>query len=235
MVRKLMFDFYSEYDFAVTDSKEGLEILVGWRRNTFSQVIWTQKRDFQNDILDLRPGGLLSVNFEGELYNLLFLHTDSGATSREYKIRKEMFSKVWKLKTALEKANEFSRANMITLGDLNTMGNGSSISGRSEIRRLNRAAKENGMRMLKKDQEVTWHQWSNGPKRNRRKLKVSDLASAVRSNLDHVIVSEELKIETIDQDCNEIKVYGWNQLNGIKLINFLWNISDHSALFGKLS
>jgi hypothetical protein len=232
-VRELMFDRFPEYNFAVTDSKNGLEITVGYKRNKFKQVIWTQRRDFKATP-GLRPGGLISVNVEGEYYNLLYLHTDSGSDKKAYANRKAMFKKIWKLRESLQAANPANRANLIVLGDLNTMGNGASVTGGREIRKLAKDAAANRMRMLRKDAEYTWREWGKGPRSKRRKLKVGELAGAMRSDLDHVLASNELDFAAQDSQDNEIHVEGWQQLDGLNLVNYLWSLSDHSALYGEV-
>ena len=121
-VRELMFNRFREYDFAVTDSKQGLELTIGYRRGKFDQVIWTQKRDFMIRNEYLRPGGLMSVNIGEAFYNLLFLHTKSGADREDHEARQLMLKKVWKLRRALAASAAGGKDNLIVLGDLNTMG-----------------------------------------------------------------------------------------------------------------
>lgn len=232
-VRELMLDRFPEYNFAVTDSKNGLEMTVGYKQDVFDQVIWTQRRDFLASP-GLRPGALISVNYDGEYYNLLFLHNDAGTDKSAYEHRKAMFKKIWKLRMSLEEANPVNRANLIVLGDLNTMGKGSTITGRREVNKLASDAAINRMYMLRKDAAETWHEWGKGPRGNRRKLKVSELAGAKRSNLDHVLASEELDFVSQDAQDNQIKVKGWQQLDGTDRVNYLWSLSDHSALYGEV-
>ena len=233
--RELMFDRFPEYDFAATDSTGGLEVIIGFRRGKFDQVIWTQRRDFNNLPRSLRPGALISVNLEGEWYSLLYLHTDSGTRDSDYKNRWTVFDKIWSLEEALKQGSPSGRPNLIVLGDLNTMGKGSTISGPSEIQRLESKAKQNGMLMLTKDAEHTWHEWGKGPRGNRRRLKVSELATAMRSNLDHVIASQDLDFVVHGDDGQAaIHVEGWQQVTGTDRVNFLWSLSDHSALFGEV-
>lgn len=234
-MRKLMFNSFPEYDFAVTDSKMGLEVIVGWKRNKFKQAIWTQKREFRSKNINLRPGGLISLNLNNHFYNLLFLHTDSGADKDSYKNRRSMFNKIWKLSAALKKASPHNRSNLIALGDLNTMGNGASISGKKEIAKLDKRARKKGMRILSKDAQNTWHQWGKSLRRKPRKLKVSELGVAMKSDLDHVIASNDLQFASINANNDKIQVEGWNQLNGVKRVNYLWALSDHSALYGEVS
>lgn len=234
-MRKLMFDMFPEYDFAVTDSKLGLEITAGWKRGKFKQVIWTQKRDFRNQNPNMRPGSLLSVNLNNQIYNLLFLHTDSGTDAAAYKTRGQMFKKIWKLRNALEKASSSRRANLIALGDLNTMGKGRTISGEAEIKKLAKSAKSQKMELLPKNQSYTWHQWGKGPRGpRRRKLKTSELADAKKSDLDHVLASKELRFKKFNRKGDKIDVQGWNQLSGMQRVNFLWDLSDHSAIYGEV-
>ncbi len=97
-IRELMVDRFPEYDFAVTDSTGNLEVVVGYRRGKFDQVVWTQKRQFNDRKRHLRPGALISLRLGNEFYNLLFLHTDSGTEEKGLQeppksIRKGMASK----------------------------------------------------------------------------------------------------------------------------------------------
>lgn len=233
-IRELMVDRFPEYDFAVTDSTGNLEVVVGYRRGKFDQVVWTQKRQFNDVKRRLRPGALISLRLGNEFYNLLFLHTDSGTKETDYKNRKRVFGKVWRLKGALEKRAASGKSNLIVLGDLNTMGKGRTISGASEIRKLEKAANRNGLRMLSKDWDVTWSQWGKGPRGNRRMLKVSELDELNTSNLDHVIASNEVEFESSGNSGEDIHVKGWRQLTGAKKADFLWNLSDHCGLFGEV-
>ena len=69
-VRDLVMNYFTNYDFAMTDSKRAIEILVGWKRSKFEQVIFTQRRKFQSGNINLRPGGLLS--FKTGLVKMFF-------------------------------------------------------------------------------------------------------------------------------------------------------------------
>lgn len=234
-IRELMVDRFPEYDFVVTDSTGNLEVVVGHRRGKFDQVVWTQKRQFNDIKRVLRPGSLVSLRLGKEFYNLLFLHTDSGAKEKDYANRQKVFAKVWKLKKALGKRAASGKSNLIVLGDLNTMGKGKTISGASEIRKLEKAAKKNGLRMLSKDWDATWSQWGKGRRGpERRKLKVSELDDLDTSNLDHVIAANEVNFEPSGDNGEDIHVKGWRQLSGSKKADFLWNMSDHCGIFGKV-
>ncbi len=233
-LRELMVERFAEYDFAVTDSTGNLEVVVGYRRGKFDQVVWTQKRQFNDIKRHLRPGALISLRLDDEFFNLLFLHTDSGTGKKDYANRKKVFAKVWHLKKALETRAASGNSNLIVLGDLNTMGKGKTITGASEIRKLKKAAKKNGLRMLSKDWDATWSQWGKGPRGNRRKLKVSELDDLLTSNLDHVIAADEIEFEPSGDDGEDIHVKGWRQLAGVKKTGFLWNISDHCGVFGEV-
>ena len=83
-VRDLMTVHFPDYDFGMTDTQGGMELLVGWKRGFFDQVIYSQRRRFQRT-KHLRPGGLVSVRKDGTWYNLLFLHMDSGTGKQDYK------------------------------------------------------------------------------------------------------------------------------------------------------
>ena len=232
-MRELMISRFPEYDFAVTDSTRGLEIVAAWRRGKFRQAIWTQKREFAANS-SLRPGGLLSVNLDGEFYNLLFLHTDSGTEKSDYENRAEMFKKIWKMRRALEKASSSKTANLIVLGDLNTMGRDGGVTGAQEIAMLRAAAAKKKMKLLDKDQPYTWHQWKRRVKNKPKKLRISDLKDAMKSDLDHVVSSKTIDIRGRFPIADKVHVLGWNQLGGKARIDFLWDLTDHSAVYGRV-
>ncbi len=233
-IRELMVDRFPKYDFAVTDSTGNLEMVIGYRRGKFKQVVWTQKRQFNDRRRRLRPGALISLRLGNEFYNLLFLHTDSGTGQADYNNRQTVFRKVWNLKRALARGAASRKSNLIVLGDLNTMGKGATISGASEIRRLERAAERNGMRMLSKDWDRTWSEWGKRTNGGRRKLRVSELGDLMTSNLDHVIAADEVEFEPAGDGGEDVHVKGWRQLSGARKADFLWNLSDHCGLYGKV-
>ena len=234
VMRTMLLEIFPNYDFAITDSRMGTEIVVGWRKGKFQQAIWTQKREFRSGNEFLRPGSLLSVSENNSLYNFLFLHTDSGTKNKDYKNRQNMFKKVWKLNERLTDISSTNTPNLVVLGDLNTMGKGSSFTGEMEIDNLKRDANDNNMKMLVKDANYTWHNWGQGPRDDRRPLTPDKLANADKSDLDHVIVSNGLNVIKAGINDADIHVKGWNQLSGQECCDFLWDISDHSAIYGKI-
>jgi hypothetical protein len=213
-------DHLSDYDFAFTDSARSIEILVGWRRGVFDQVLYTQRRELQVGNINLRPGGLLSVlpKNADAFTNFLFLHTDSGKDPQAFANRKLMFDKIWSLRERLAALPEQGgEARLITLGDLNTMGQTNGSSAAEEIAALEQAALANSMRVLPKTHA---HTWSSDGKR--------------MSNLDHVIASSELAFKPQEPAPAEVLVDGWVNRTGAERVNFVKNISDHSLLFGEV-
>ena len=228
--RHIVTNYYHEYDFGMTDSKMGLDFLIGWRRGKFKQVIYTQRREFQAGNINLRPGGLLSFQENGmtAFTNMLFLHTDSGRGVKDYKARQKMFEKVFSLKHALEGLKiQDGNARLIVLGDLNTMGRAKTatlptVPAKDEIDNLEQDAAAAGMRILSKSHEKTW----------------SNNSGSKKSDLDHVIASDELNFSQyffVNDPANifEIEVYGWNNLTGNERKSWIENISDHCALVGE--
>lgn len=229
--RRLISRFLPDYDFGLTDSKKRLEILTGWKRDKFAQVLYTQRREFDVKNPNLRPGGLLSVREVGaaSFHNFLFLHTDSGRKERDYNNRQDMFKKIWKLKRALERLPiQAGRARFVVMGDLNTMGRSAvgakpSISAKQEIAALQQDAQNKGMRILSKSFPKTWS-YPSGSK---------------KSDLDHVIASDDLTFQlwTLVDDPNvefEVEVRGWNERSGNARRSFIENISDHCSLWGEI-
>jgi hypothetical protein len=231
VARRMVTDYYDEYDFGMTDSKVGLDFLIGWKRRNFKQVIYTQRRDFMAGNINLRPGGLLSVQEKGMTVftNMLFLHTDSGRTKGDYDNRQAMFSKIFSLKKAIEKLEiQQGNARLIVLGDLNTMGRAKTatlptIPADDEIDNLKQDAVAAGMRLLSKSHEKTW----------------SNKSGSTKSNLDHVIASNDLNFSQFYFVGNsgstfEIEVYGWNNIAESNRESWIKEISDHCALVGEV-
>lgn len=230
--RRLAMDFFHDYDFSFTDSKMGLEILIGCRKSKFEQIVYTQRRTLQVGNINLRPGGIVSVRQKNSqrFDNLLFLHTDSGRSKKDYNNRQKMFRKIWDMKKTIESLPiQKNKARLIALGDLNTMGKSGSdgtksISAKDEIERLTEDANRNKMRILSKSHEKTW----------------SNRNSSKTSNLDHVIASNDLHFEKLyfPREPNkefELEVTGWNFFTGNKRKDFIKNISDHCLLYGIVS
>lgn len=65
-------------------------------------------------------------------------------------------------------------------------------------------------------------------------VAVSELGSAGRSNLDHVLASYDLDFVAQDPGDNAIHVEGWQQREGSARVAYLWSLSDHSALYGEV-
>lgn len=229
--RKLISEFFPDYDFGLSDSKQRIEILIGCRRNSFAQILYTQRREFRAGNLSLRPGGLLSVREKSNsfFYNFLFLHTDSGTSEKEYKNRLYMFRKIWKLKKALQELPlQAGKARLMAMGDLNTMGhdgygNVKPISEDKEIAALKKKAKVHGMKVLRKSFDKTW----------------SRPSGSMKSNLDHVIASDDLEFQkwyyaSNPNDEFEVEVRGWNDRPKNTQKWFIENISDHCSIYGEI-
>lgn len=227
--RRLVRDHFPHFDFAFTDSKRSIEILVGWRRNHFSQVMYTQRRDLQATV-ELRPGGLLSVRQQGntQFDNLLFLHTDSGKSVKDYKNRQDVFKKIWKIKSRLQGLpGQGNQARFIALGDLNTMGrsktgNKKTIPAKDEIEKLEKDANSKGMTVLTKSHDKTYR----------------SAGGSLTGNLDHVIASNDLRFQQWqfagDPRTFAIEVDGWVNLTGSDQRTFIETVSDHSLLIGEV-
>lgn len=222
-LRSLLTDEFKCYDFAATDSKGVIELVTGWKQDTFKQVIFTQRRMFQ-PTESLRPGALASVNFEGTFFNFLFLHADSGTDCRSYENRQEILGKIFTLKDTLDEISGGDhQAKFVVMGDLNTMGRKKcayrrDVSAEEEIEALERRAEANGMRMLQKDYENTW----------RGKPRGSDTIQ--ESNLDHVLATPNVSFESFGTEA-EVSVSGWNRLEGNAQETFIEDVSDHCSLF----
>lgn len=228
VARQLISEEFTDYDFAITDSKRQIDFLIGWKINTFEQILFTQRRDFQEGNINLRPGGLLSVRLPGEqaFHNVLFLHTDSGKKLGEFKRRQAMFKKIWSLRGALENLPlQQGDARLVALGDLNTMGRSRTntlptLKATEEIAKLHADALANGMRVLNKSSSRTYR----------------SAGGSLKGDLDHVLVSSDLDVELWTDTAQEfspfeVEVTGWNLLDEPERTSFIEDVSDHCALF----
>ena len=228
-LRLLLTDELSDYDFAITDGEGNIELLTGWKHdNDLQQVLFTQRRQFQADNLSLRPGALTSVQFNGEFFNFLFLHTKAMTDRRAYDYRQTMFRKIWNLKRRLDKLSGGNdQAKFVVMGDLNTVGRkgyrsrSNAISAEQELKTLIEDANRNGMRMLPKTHENTWR---------------GELDDEMReSNLDNVLATANVSFYSFqDGEQQEVLVSGWNGLEKQERDEFIKDLSDHSALFCKV-
>lgn len=222
-VLQLMKSDFTDYNFYITEGAEVQELLIGCRKRKFDQVIFTQKREFQAYNPHLRPGAFLNLELKGKLYNLLFLHTDSGCTAPDFGNRAEMFEKIWKLKKVIDSKATNGNGNFIVMGDLNTMGlqypkplkSNTLVQGGEEIRALSSFAMQNNMQLLAKEHD---NSWTNGK---------------MVSNLDHAIASNNLRFTNFSNSNGDyqVRVEGWQQLEGQERADFIKQVSDHCALY----
>jgi endonuclease/exonuclease/phosphatase family metal-dependent hydrolase len=221
----LMKDHFPQYDFHITDGPQDMEIIVAHRQGKFTQIAFTQKREFQAFNPKLRPGALLTLRTQGELYNLLFLHTDSGTTAPDFGNRQEMVEKIANLKKAIDKLAQ-GAGRLIVMGDLNTMGlffptkkkADQRVSAVQEIKALDDAGGKMKMSLLAKEFHLTFN---NG---------------SLTSDLDHVLASDVLNFEQLGAAGAPfvVSVRGWQQLSGQARKNFIDTISDHCSLLVKV-
>jgi len=208
---------FESYQFALTQGTQSDEVLVGLRPGAFEQTIFTQKREFKVDNPYLRPGALVTLSAEGKLYNVLFLHLDSGTEKKDYKNRQVMWEKTWDLKDALDRKTESGEARFVAMGDMNTMGWEPEITGEDEIRRLREEAQSHGMRLLRKENQLTFND-----------------GYGLTSNLDHVLATDRVsfrKLGTSDGEKYSIRVGGWNDREGESRNQFIQSVADHSSLY----
>ncbi|MEM9833790.1 MAG: endonuclease/exonuclease/phosphatase family protein [Bacteroidota bacterium] len=231
-MRSLLMDKLIDYDFGLTDGQQRIELLAGWRKGKFQQVLFTQRREFKANQNQLRPGSLLTAKINEKWFNFLFLHTDSGVKIKDYRNRQEMFEKIWSMKSILDDISTTPESYFAILGDYNTMGRSQigqypKITGQEEINDLKHDASDKNMTLLDKTEETTlaWGRNSSGNYR--------------LSNLDHVIVSNNLDLIDFEKDDGSkfpAEVSGWvNITDEDERVNFIENISDHCSVRIKIS
>ena len=204
--------------------------MVAVRKNIFSQVIFTQKREFDANNTKLRPGAFLNLKKASKNYNHLFLHTDSGTDAGAFGNRFEMFNKIENLIKALQKSE--ADANLVVAGDFNTMGMfypdtrkaSLRVADTAEIEGLGKIMKRLNVSFALKEFDTTWKSSSSGKE----------------SNLDHVLFTNNLPLKSMGKLADgvtsfQVNVQGWQQLTGAAQQNFLLNISDHCMLYFEIN
>lgn len=221
-IRNLMMDELSDFDFGITDGAQRIELMAGWKRGMFEQALYTQRREFKARSDGQRPGALLSVKAGGVFTNILFLHTDSGRTMRDYDNRREMFSKISSLRRTLAEI-EGTTSRFVVMGDLNTMGRNSlpgedEISSDEEITGLARFMARGDMTLHKKSAPKTFLQYR------------ADGTVEFETDLDHVISSDVTQLSEI-ADGFKVRVRGWNDLaTDVERIEWTETFSDHASI-----
>ena len=213
-----------DHAFYITErqDKAHQEILVGVRRSIQSFV--TQRDEFRSKVPSLRPGLMVTLRIGNFDYVILLLHLKSFSDPRSWGLRDDMFAHIARLKRKLDKTAQNPPANMLCLGDLNTMGlnapynNLSDLDGTQEIESISRRLVRAGLKRLSKTHDASW--W-NGQD------------NWQPSNLDHVFASKNLVFKTFND--KEIKVIGWPEKNTKKTKQqWINQYSDHALLYGEV-
>ncbi len=229
------------YSFHITEGPQTQEILVGVK-GKFT-AFFSQRVQFKSGNDRLRPGAMLSIKLDSKDYTLLFLHLKSLTKPVGLGLRDDQFERIFKLKKKLDKnlpANK--RANLIALGDLNTMGMNyrgrkHDIPASVELDKLDKDMKRNSVKMRRLG-KTTPNTWSNG-----------STSSYTPSNLDHVVVSDhmafkfwnnKMPVNEDPSDCppgkSEVDVRGWvDQASIAKQDKWIKEYSDHSYLIFEVS
>lgn len=215
-------DLMPTHNFFITEDFSRIEILVGVRRDFTAFV--TQRERFKSRDPALRPGALATLSIAGEIYSVLFLHVKSSTEPRSWGLRDDMIGHVSGLKRALDRraSDPDVGANLVCMGDLNTMGlnvtySDKDMSGGEELRRYARRLAGRRLRLLRKTRDVTW--WGGG--------------SLAASDLDHAFASRHLTFQPFG--AAEVVVRGWPELDGdAQRRAWIEDYSDHGLIYAEL-
>ena len=209
-----------EYNFHITEGAQVQEILVGVKHGI--TAFFTQKTEFKSGSSYLRPGALLTVNMDDELYSLLFLHTKSGPNPKGFGLRDDMLRKSLRFRKTLDKASASENgSNYIFMGDLNTMGMkypfGKSIDFSLELKHVDSLASHYyKMRRLTKTYDFTYCSGSE--------------SHYPKSDLDHVYASKHLQFKQFSG--SDVRVIGWVNADTDKTMDkWIDEYSDHALLY----
>lgn len=225
--RRLMDDLPG-YSWFITEGTNAQEILLGTRSGITAFV--TQKIEFNSRDAYMRPGALMSVTHQNEIYTLLFLHLASMPDPRGFGLRQDMVDRAFEFKREVVDAIAAAagdQPNFIFLGDLNTMGldyvydqpggPGTALirdraDAAHEILRLSHEGRKVGMRLLTKTHDRTWR------------------SATMESNLDHVVAADHLQFTQFAG--RDVAVRGWPELaTEAEQLAWIEDFSDHPLLY----
>lgn len=215
-------DLMPSYQFHITEGPQVQEILVGVKNGL--TAFFTQRVEFKAGNSLLRPGALLSVKIDDEIYSILFLHTKSSSKPVGLGLRDDMLARAFKFKRLLDKnAGGKGKANFMFLGDLNVMGMkypyNKNIEPGTELKKIVGDAKRNKMKLASKNYPHTW--W-NGPG-----------SRYDPADLDQVVASNQLEFEQLKGA--DVEVRGWPERDtDAKKAEWINKYSDHALLFMKV-
>jgi hypothetical protein len=206
------------YTFHITEGPQVQEILVGVQPKLTAFV--TQKLEFKSGLQFLRPGVLLTLTIDSVTYPILFLHTKSGTEPLGLGLRDDMLRRAIDFKKVLDKAAG-GHASYMFLGDLNTMGmeytylRERDIEAEHEIQKMGLFAERRGMRLLLKDEPVTWSGGST--------------STLLPSNLDQVVAADHMAFKSLGGA--EVTVLGWPKEPTVAAQDkWIREFSDHGCL-----
>ena len=211
---------FPNYSWQITEGSGTQQILVGFRVPAFV----TQRVEFRRGFTGpLRPGVLVTVSHEGQVYPMLFLHLKAADAAIDFGVRAYQHEKARSLRKALDAASPSGRANFILAGDLNNVGMNLSFSGRDitikeEIERLRSmyGSRFDALVLLEKTADATF--W-NGPG-----------SSDPPADIDHVVAASRVHFAALAGD-KTVEVKGWPELD-TDLAKQAWirRYSDHALL-----
>jgi hypothetical protein len=211
---------FPDYSWEITEGPGTQQILVGFRIPAFV----TQRVEFSRGFTGpLRPGVLVTVPHQGQVYPMLFLHLKAADAAIDFGVRAYQHDKVRSLRKSLDAAALTDRANFIMAGDLNNVGMNLSFSGRDisineEIARLRNMyeSRYDDLVLLEKTADATF--W-NGPG-----------SSDPPADIDHVVAAARVNLATLP-DAKSVAVKGWPELaTDDEKKAWIGRFSDHALL-----
>ena len=213
-------DAFPDYSWQITEGPGTQQILVGFRIPAFV----TQRVEFSRGFTGpLRPGLLVTVPHEGQVYPMLFLHLKAADAAIDFGVRAYQHEKVRSLRKSLDSAAASDRANFIVAGDLNNVGMNLSFSDRDitideEIARLRNMyeSRFDDLVLLKKTTNATF--W-NGPG-----------SSDPPADIDHVVAASRVHVAKLPNG-DSVEVKGWPEMTtDAEKEAWIRRFSDHALL-----
>ncbi len=212
---------FPDYSWQITEGSGTQQILVGFRVPAFV----TQRVEFSRGFTGaLRPGVLVTVNHQGQVYPMLFLHLKAADAVIDFGVRAYQHDKARSLRKSLDFAAPTERANFIIAGDLNNVGMNLTFSGRDisldeEINRVRTMyeSRYDDLVMLEKTAPATF--W-NGPG-----------SSDPPSDIDHVVAASRVNLAPVGSSGQVVEVKGWPELTeDSDKADWIRRFSDHALL-----
>lgn len=199
-----------------TNDKNPRQLMAVFNAAAGRGVIATQRNEFAGDDMSGRAFPLVEIQTKSGALAVMAAHTKARSEPASMKKRQYQFGMIAAV------AAEFNARSipLVVMGDMNSMGNGSSVDGPREITIMNSIMASSGLTPLRKDRPHTWR-------------GVDADSRYPDAELDHAFVTTSAAplVRAVNDNGAQVRVGGWPELDTKRRQNnWVRRHSDHAYL-----